>query len=119
MYTENIKTLYLGKSKLAVDNHGSDTLLGSVAKETTFRNPMLPDLVISGKFLSNKGLFVTNENQEHYLYITGVPKDTKCLDYFRLKGCIWSSYYQDDHRGYLFQILRINQNVLPMEIKQN
>lgn len=44
----------------------------------------------------------------HHLYITGIPKNAQSLEPFRLEGCIWSSYYEDDLHGFLFQIVRSN-----------
>lgn len=42
----------------------------------------------------------------HHLYITGIPKNAQSLEPFRLEGCIWSSYYEDDLHGFLFQIVK-------------
>lgn len=44
----------------------------------------------------------------HHLYITGIPKDAKSLDPYKLEGRIWESYYEDELHGYLFQILPSN-----------
>jgi hypothetical protein len=46
------------------------------------------------------------ETCTHHLYITGIPKGAKSLNPFRLQGCIWSSYYEDELHGFLFQIVR-------------
>lgn len=118
MYKDRVKTLYSGKSKLAIDDHGANIPLGSLATDTNFNNEFLPDLVISGKLFGDKSLFLTEVIPEHNLFITGIPKNIPSLDPYRLKGCLWSSYYQDDFRGYLFQVLRINQEVQLIEIKQ-
>lgn len=40
---------------------------------------------------------------KHQIYVTGIPKGA-ILDNFRLEKTIWSSYYEDDIRGYLFQV---------------
>lgn len=111
MFTESIKTLYLGKSKLAFDDFGANTQIGKLAKETGLGTNRLPDLFIEGKLHCSQSLFITEISPEHILYITGIPLKSKSLDPYRLQGCIWSSYYQDSYRGYLFQITRIDQDV--------
>lgn len=116
MYKNNLKSLYIGKSKLTFDCC-SDTEIGQISKETKFDNPYMPDLYIPGVLNQWPISFNTNVSiPEHIMYITGIPKDVKSLDPFRLKGSIWSSYCQDEYRGYLFQILRISQNILLKEI---
>lgn len=44
----------------------------------------------------------------HHMYITGIPKNVPSLNPFRLKDCIWSSYYEDKFHGFLFQIVKSN-----------
>ena len=111
MFKESLKTLYIGKSKLAFDDFGANTTIGKLAKDTNLIGKTLPDLCITGKLIGNKSLFSTNTIPEHTLYITGVPLKAKSLDPYRLENCIWSSYYQDGYRGYLFQITRIDKDI--------
>ena len=87
-----------------------------VFDETGFNNPYLPDLIRNGKFDPYDDTFwVDKYFHDNNLYITGIPKNTVSLDPYRLKGCLWSSYYEDNYRGYLFQILSINQTVQLIE----
>lgn len=119
MFTESIKTLYIGKSKLAFDDCGANTQIGKLAKETGLSHRNMPDLCIEGKLHCSQSLFMTEITPEHILYITGVPLKAKSLNPYRLQDCLWSSYYQDNYRGYLFQITRINQDIKLIDKKQN
>ncbi len=51
----------------------------------------------------------------HHMYITGIPKGASSLEPFKLNGCLWESYYEDDLHGYLFQVLPSN---LTLNFKQ-
>ena len=78
---------------------------------------VIPDYFISGIFFPgerptfriNFDLDKIGPKNNDILYITGVPKNTPSLDRFRLQGKKWSSYYEDEHGGYLFQILTYDQ----------
>ena len=61
------------------------------------------------EWLQNFDLDKIGPKNNDILYITGVPKNTPSLDRFRLQGKKWSSYYEDEHGGYLFQILTYDQ----------
>lgn len=120
MYTQQIKSLYIGKSKLNLRNWEGPLdqylTLGRVFDETGFNDPYLPDLIKNGKFDPYDDTFWVDKCfHDNNLYITGIPKNTVSLDPYRLKGCLWSSYYEDNYRGYLFQILSINQTVQLIE----
>lgn len=69
----------------------------------------LPDFYIRGTFNPKKRSFELTYDQlgffPHALYITGVPSGHLDLDDFKLRDNIWSSYYEDEKGGYLFQIL--------------
>ena len=77
MFGAIVKDLYLGKSKIQFFCNKKDYLDGKF--EIT---PMMP---------------------KHQIYVTGIPKGA-ILDNFRIQRTFWSSYYEDDIRGYLFQV---------------
>lgn len=123
MFREIVKDLYISKSKLReIRVNGkimsSNTLVKDVALPTTFGNT-LPDYGTIGTLCNimgfgipdNSFIFEVDPKGDHKLFITGIPKDALSLKAFKLKHTIWSSYYEDDKRGYLFQ-------VLPYEIKR-
>ena len=62
----------------------------------------MPDYGTYGNFKDGK-FEITPMMPKHCLFITGVPKGA-ILDNFRVRRTYWSSYYEDDVRGYLFQI---------------
>ena len=62
----------------------------------------MPDYGTYGNFKDGK-FEITPMMPKHCLFITGVPKGA-ILDNFRVRRTYWSSYYEDDIRGYLFQI---------------
>lgn len=44
------------------------------------------------------------------MVITGIPKNTPMdLESFKFKGCLYSTYYEDEIKGALFQILPKSQ----------
>lgn len=119
MYSNIVKDLYIGKSKLtfeANDKILSDTLtIGDLFQETGYENPKMPDYGAYGSLFfytgKSKWVFEITPKSDHLLFVTGIPKkDT--LDNYRLKDAVWSSYYEDDYRGYLFQII-VNMEVEP------
>lgn len=113
MYSNIVKDLYIGKSKLLIqvnDKTVEDTtLIGKILLPTGYQGNM-PDYGTMGSLWihNNQGTFeITWKRPDHKLYVTGIPKGA-ILDNFRLQGSVWSSYYEDDIRGYLFQIIPID-----------
>jgi len=105
MFTNIVKDLYIGKSKLSFFSNQreipSTTLVQDVLQPTGFTGNM-PDYVTYGNYRDGK-FEITPMMPKHQLYITGIPKGA-ILDNFRIQRVYWSSYYEDDIRGYLFQI---------------
>ena len=110
MFGNIVKDLYIGKSKLNVRFQGQiiepETIVDclGVPYPKLKEYPTYPDYALivnfDGKYIFN---IQVGENP-HILLITGIPKSTKTLDWYRIKKAIWSSYYEDSYRGYLFQI---------------
>lgn len=105
MFREIVKDLYIGKSKLTIECNQKEipqtTLIQDVLQNTGFTGNM-PDYGTYGNFKDGK-FEITPIMPKHCLFITGVPKGA-ILDNFRVRRTYWSSYYEDDVRGYLFQI---------------
>lgn len=115
MYSNIVKDLYIGKSKLTFRANDTDIpdimtigKLFYLVNPNTEQGRNLPDYGTIGNFWTddnNQGIFeITFLHPDRKIYVTGIPKG-EVLDNFRLEGTIWSSYYEDDYRGYLFQII--------------
>lgn len=106
MFREIVKDLYIGKSKLTIKCNGREipqtTLLQDIMQPTSFMGRM-PDYGTYGNLLANGEFEITLKFPRHRLFVTGVPK-SEVLDNYRITRTYWSSYYEDDIRGYLFQI---------------
>lgn len=111
MFAHIVKNQYIGKSKLTLLKDGKvispQTLMGDLGLPLIKKTKYHPDLVIFGSYskgiinLSPEGLEKINLVK---LVVTGIPKrDT--LEPYKLPSVIWESYYEDSHRGYLFQII--------------
>ena len=94
MFTNIVKDLYIGKSKLNIRFQNQiiepETIVDSlgVPYPKLKEYPTFPDYVVIGNF-DGKDIF---------------NKGAKTLDWYRVKEAIWSSYYEDNYRGYLFQV---------------
>lgn len=127
MFRNRVSKQYIGKSKLIFKVKTAnlefpikgESLIGQIANILFIpgSDKKLPDYFMSGNFFSgDQPSFMINFNLENMgfkyediLYITGIPKNIPSLDPFRLQNKKWSSYYEDDHGGYLFQILSYNE----------
>lgn len=129
---------YIGKSKLKFQYQGKyikkpfpiagETIIGDLARLLYIPggSSTLPDYYISGTFKSKDQAFIVNYDHlkiglpyKDILYITGVPKETLNLDTFRLENSKWSSYYEDDYGGYLFQVLDYKQKLNTLQHENN
>ena len=125
MFKQVTYNTYIGKGKLAIikDNLFVDgtTKIGDIAYpvvilDNDIDNLKWPDYYLMGFYINPTEEDPANIFQivepwiecTHYLYITGIPKSAKSLEPFRLQDCIWSSYYEDNRHGFLFQIIRSN-----------
>lgn len=117
MFREIVKDVYIGKSQLGIwvneKRVPKETLVKDIALPTLLGNK-LPDYGIIGNFTQWE--FEVNSGGNYKLFITGIPKKTYDLDLYRLKRRLWSSYYEDDKRGYLFQVLPYDVKHLETEI---
>lgn len=119
MFTNIVKNQYVGKSKIDFTFQGSlidgTTLVKQIgilfadSNGEPFINEckFLPDYYIPGKVvdLCTMDIGDLTPGETSFLFITGIPK-RKSLDDYRIKEVIWSSYYEDAYRGYLFQLIR-------------
>ena len=125
MYTDIVRKQYVGKSKLDFYLEGelikTPLEIGSLGftledeKCNKFQdiNRYLPDYYIPIKIRDISSVEIgmgKTLDFTHILYITGVPK-FKPLKPFRIKDIKWDSYYEDLYRGYLFQILKVGQEI--------
>lgn len=105
MFRTIVKDLYIGKSKLTIECNQREipqtALIQDVLQPTGFTGNM-PDYCTLGNFKEDK-FEITPVMPKHRLFVTGIPKGA-ILDNFRIRRTYWSSYYEDDIRGYLFQI---------------
>lgn len=115
MYREHLKTLYLNKSSLIFRNEygtllSRDIEVGEYCKETNFEGDTMPDFYCRGFFRKiNKGLkneFILSEKGPNILYLTGLPKIEKELAPYRITNAIYTSYWQDTSKAYLFQVYK-------------
>ena len=118
MFTNIVKNQYVGKSKIDFTFNGSvidgTTLVKDIGilfadkNGEPFNNgcSFLPDYYIPGKVvdLCTMDIGEISSRETSFLFITGIPK-RKDLDDYRIKEVIWSSYYEDAYRGYLFQLI--------------
>lgn len=121
MYTAVIKHTYLNKSRLIMkDEYGNPLPFEAEVSQYASINGNLTDLLgtypeydyeIEG-FLRimpyGKHEFIIASPGNCTMYITGIPRDTPSLAPFRIfgdKNTRYSSYWEDDNRGYLFQII--------------
>ena len=128
MFRSIVRQQYIGKSKLNIDLGG--VILPGQVKLDTLGYPLIipgpykhyPDWVIFGYFDPKNLVFKRvgiEKRKKESLYITGIPKGAPSIDPWRLDKVIWSSYYEDDYRGYLFQILNSNEplNLINLKLK--
>ena len=118
MFTNIVKNQYVGKSKIDFTFNGSvidgTTLVKDIGilfadkNGEPFNNgcSFFPDYYIPGKVvdLCTMDIGELSSRETSFLFITGIPK-RKDLDDYRIKEVIWSSYYEDAYRGYLFQLI--------------
>ena len=122
MFQTSVDKLYIGKSQLKFILNGTElqniTEFQNIKDAAGWRfgrthlgpSDKVPDIKVNGVYHENYKVFVLTDASNllgslHNLYVTGIPKDAKSLDPYRLKDVIWSSYYEDDYRGYLFQVV--------------
>jgi hypothetical protein len=128
MYKRLVKNLFIGKSKLIFYKKGfnlvrlpdtttfSELYIVDVGFPTMLCEPQrealqdrLPDIMLYGELSIYDQSFTMDINNPtkgtDRLFITGISLGTPDLDKYRFKNAIWSSYYEDDHRGYLFQVV--------------
>lgn len=126
MFKQVVYNTYIGKSQLGIMNQRDilegTTKIGDISYPCIIldknRDTLTwPDYYLMGWFEPASDADPANffhilkpwNKIIHHLYITGIPKDAPSLEPYRLENCLWSSYYEDDFHGYLFQILRSNE----------
>lgn len=114
MFTKIVSDLYIGKSKISFQVNDKclpkETPVKEILLPTGFKDN-LPDYGTIGNLWQTLDgdkfpltFEVTPLHPDHKIFVTGIPKGA-ILDDFRLNGVIWSSYYEDNIRGYLFQVI--------------
>ena len=127
MLTKKVSQQYIAKAKIpfiGITMEGKKIKLDSTLKigdisSSTDRpkpNKYYPDYFFYGTFTGNS--FEITDDQigffPHRLYVTGIPANYIDLNDFKFRHCLWSSYYEDEHGGYLFQVLP--NHVIPITI---
>lgn len=68
-----------------------------------------PDYMVIGNFQHinrySKRFFIITPKGQHILYVTGTSKEVVDKR-FRLDGAIFTSFWQDNEFGYLFQVVK-------------
>lgn len=123
MFKHVIYNTYIGKSRIPIIKDSlqveGTTKIGDIAYPVVILdknrdNLKWPDYYLIGLYVNPTDsdpmeffqMVKPYEKCTHHLYITGIPKGAKSINPFKLEGCIWSSYYEDNLHGYLFQIIR-------------
>lgn len=131
MFGKIVKNQYVGKSKIDFTFGGRSldgkNLIGDIGIPFTDSRgipfttlePYMPDYYILGDVsdISTMELIPQDIRKTKVLYITGISKEATRLDDYKLKGVLWSSYYEDQYRGYLFQMVSSSTQVELMEPK--
>lgn len=129
MFGKIVKNQYVGKAKIDFTINGRSldgkNLIGDIGIPFIDSNGIpftnldyhLPDYYILGDVsdISTMELIPQDIRKTKVLYITGIPKEAARLDSYRLNGVLWSSYYEDKYRGYLFQMVDFST---PVEMKE-
>ena len=129
MFGKIVKNQYVGKAKIDFTINGRSldgkNLIGDIGIPFMDSNGIpftnldyhLPDYYILGDVsdISTMELIPNDIRKTKVLYITGIPKEATRLDSYRLNGVLWSSYYEDKYRGYLFQMVDFST---PVEMKE-
>lgn len=114
MLQEKIYKLYMSKSKIIFkDEYGTplnfDEEIGDYAVPIVHNDKNCPDFYITGFFRKiNKGMsheFIISRKGPQILFITGIPKSVSNIQVYKFKNLLFSSYYEDEVKGCLFQIL--------------
>lgn len=120
MFKQVVYNTYIGKSKLSLISEGKSvdnkTKIGEISYPLTSLkgNSKYPDYYIRGLYLESTEedpaeffqIVKPYKKCTHCLCITGIPKGALSLNPYRLQDCLWSSYYEDDLHGFLFQIVK-------------
>lgn len=122
MYQHIIVNTYLNKAKIRFrDAEGSylpyESTIGEHADQqfNSFDSSLYkgPDFLVQGFFRAMENgwpEFIIAETGPHILYVTGIPLEEPTKPY-RLgdeNQRLFSSYWEDKFRGYLFQVVNIN-----------
>lgn len=120
MFTERVNKLYIGKSKLKFTYSGKEldhtTLLETISepvKSSGIYDPTYPDVQVRGYFYMNNIIELNIElpmeeedAKSVILWVTGIPKEAKSIQPYKNPKAILSSYFEDAHHGYLFQLTK-------------
>lgn len=117
MLQEKIYKLYLSKSKMVFkDEFGTplnfDEEIGDYSVPIIHNDNYCPDFYITG-FLRkvNNGMsfeFIISRKGPQILFITGIPNSSSNVTIYKFKNTLFTSYYKDDVKGCLFQVLNKN-----------
>lgn len=117
LLTISVGNLYIGKSKLSFIKNGnylpSSTLVKDVlVKSSSGDQPYTmttPEYYVDGLFDTiEDNFFFLDGTPAHRLYISAIPLSVEDVNDYKIvfPTPIWTSYYEDSVRGYLFQIIK-------------
>lgn len=114
----SVGNLYIGKSKLSFIKNGNYLPSSTLVKDVLFKNPssggqpytmMTPEYYVDGLFDTiDDNFFFLDGTPVHRLYISAIPLSVEDVNDYKIifPTPIWTSYYEDSVRGYLFQIIK-------------
>lgn len=114
MFPNKVFNLYLSKSRINFrDEYGNrlstTDIIGDYADPIISNDKYCPDFYLKGFFrkIDHNLLteFIISNQGPQVLFVTGVPLEANPLERFKFKGIKYSSFYRDDVKGVLFQIL--------------
>lgn len=119
MYSEKVGHIYVQKAKLIFkDQYGQpineETEVQDIGTPLNYTDALgskfAPDYCFSGFFRKvdhdSKNEFILSKEGPDIIFVTGVPRNYPSLDPFRLRGSLFSSYWQDTVKGVLFQVMK-------------
>lgn len=125
MFAKIVGNQYIGKAKIDFTFNSKiidgKNLIGDIGfsfqdgegKPFSNLDSHFPDYFIMGQVsdISTMELCPLDLRKTKILYITGIHKLAPNLEDYELKNVLWSSYYEDNYRGYLFQMVSSNSLV--------
>lgn len=127
MLANKIYKLYLSKSRIIFKDEFGDKLdnseeIGDYAIPILHNDNLTPDFLLRGYFRNIdkhvRNEFILSRKGPHIVLVTGIPKNVQDLEIFKFKGSLYTSYYKDEVKGALFQVLPKSDTYIGITKKQ-